>query len=270
MNHLKEISKDQFKEIATEILAFIDDFCKKNDIDYYISYGTLLGAVRHGGFIPWDDDIDIVMPRSSYEKFINIFPKNNRFELVHPEKDRQYYLPFAKVFDSRTILYEDISVQYRIGVWIDIFPSEHAPLKDFTLQSRIILPFLRKALQIKLLNKEKKRSLIKRFIVKIGKFILYFFSCNDLARKINSLSRQIDKTNNISKYQNVFSSTYFSQSNLTHEKHLFPLTEIPFESIQVLGPNDPDKILSTRYGNYLELPPEDQRISNHTYNAYWK
>ena len=102
---MKELSCDEFKQIQIQILSEIKIFCEKNGLNYYLAYGTLLGAVRHQGFIPWDDDIDIVMPRIDYLKFEKLF-KHDRFEFLSISKDATYPYHFGKVLDKNTILVE--------------------------------------------------------------------------------------------------------------------------------------------------------------------
>jgi len=104
-----ELDIEALKKVELDILSFIHDFCEKNDIKYSLCGGTLLGAVRHKGFIPWDDDIDIFMLRDQYEKFISLMENNDddTFKLITYKNSKNYNLLFAKVVDKRTILIED-------------------------------------------------------------------------------------------------------------------------------------------------------------------
>ena len=103
---MKPISPSEIKNLELSILEYIDDLCQKNGIRYFLSYGTLLGAVRHRGFIPWDDDIDICMLRPDYEKFLKVATQSNtHYKLLHLSTDKHYYYEFAKVVDSRTQIF---------------------------------------------------------------------------------------------------------------------------------------------------------------------
>lgn len=122
------ISREESKSIMLSIMDAIDEICKENGITYFITAGTLLGAVRHKGFIPWDDDIDIVLFRDDYDKLLSILKSQNKFSwlgIVGPDK-KKYYYPFAKAVDNRTIAkQEDNTSEY--GIWVDIFPLNAFP-----------------------------------------------------------------------------------------------------------------------------------------------
>ena len=122
---MKEITIEEKKRISLEILDVIHDFCKKNGIKYYLAYGTLLGAVRHKGFIPWDDDIDLVMSRPDYELFQKLFNVDG-YTFVNEETKNIFPLVFGKVFANNTFgVYNGISMNY--GVAVDIFPLDGLP-----------------------------------------------------------------------------------------------------------------------------------------------
>ena len=139
---MKEVSLENIKSRSIDILIDIDRVCKENDIKYTLYYGTLLGAIRHKGFIPWDDDIDIGMMREEYEKFIKIYDKNHSdiYELL-TSRQKNYFLPYAKVNDISTTSYLD-DVELPFGVSVDIFPidyqnnDEQKAKKMFDLQNK--------------------------------------------------------------------------------------------------------------------------------------
>ena len=131
MSTLEENKKTvkKIQEIVFRIMCDIDDFCKENGIRYYLSGGTCLGAVRHGGFIPWDDDGDLMMPRRDYERFLDLFPRqfSGKYGIgafsLNPKWQRQY----ARVWDLRTIWKSTNLDDITMGVFIDIFPIDGLP-----------------------------------------------------------------------------------------------------------------------------------------------
>ena len=122
---MKIITSEELKAIQLDLLQKTADFCKENGIRYYLCGGTLLGAIRHKGYIPWDDDIDISMPRPDYDRFISMFNKpENDYQVIDMSNNKKYGLPFAKVHDTRTFVDELQYTKDQFGVYIDIFPID--------------------------------------------------------------------------------------------------------------------------------------------------
>ena len=121
-NVLKKVQKEEL-----DILVFFDAFCRQHNLRYSLAYGSLLGAVRHKGFIPWDDDIDVIMPREDYELLIRLFDdKTNRFFLQSHYSEAHYYYPFAKIRKNGTVFREKFLEDKQInhGFYIDVFPAD--------------------------------------------------------------------------------------------------------------------------------------------------
>ena len=117
----------ELRGVQLGILDDIHAFCVDNGIRYFLACGTLIGAVRHKGYIPWDDDIDLYMPRDDYERFINEFKSvSGNCRVLDPKKEKHYYYTYAKVVDKRTLLVEPEADGYRIGVYVDVFPVDYA------------------------------------------------------------------------------------------------------------------------------------------------
>ena len=122
---MKELSLKEIKEIEFELLKKFDSFCKENNVRYFLSNGTLLGAVKYKGFIPWDDDIDVLVPREDYDSLIELFHDDGRYKLFAFERNAEYRYPFAKFCDMRTRKAEgNIDNGVALGVDIDIFPLD--------------------------------------------------------------------------------------------------------------------------------------------------
>ena len=122
---MREITVDENKALVLDVLSFIHTKCTENNIHYYLAYGTLLGAVRHGGFIPWDDDVDIFMPYTDYLKFVELMRKDreSRYKLVSYEMDKNFTSPLPKMIDSKTLLVQNYAFieKVEIGTYVDIF-----------------------------------------------------------------------------------------------------------------------------------------------------
>jgi len=114
---------EEIQKVDLEILRFFDNVCRENNLTYFLSGGTLLGAIRHKGFIPWDDDVDLVMPRKDFEKLIEILDKSDsNYKLFIPGCSEDYFYTFGKLVDTRTVLDEfDYCPIKGMGLYIDIF-----------------------------------------------------------------------------------------------------------------------------------------------------
>ena len=125
---MEELQLLDIQQIELQILKHLDEFCDKNQLKYYLSNGTLLGAVKYKEFIPWDDDIDILMPREDYNKLLRMYPDESQFWLVDSDKYSEYPFPFAKLCDRTTEIKESLCLEgQRLGIHIDIFPLDYLP-----------------------------------------------------------------------------------------------------------------------------------------------
>lgn len=266
---MKKIEVDELKKIQLDILCFVDDFCRRNKIDYWIDCGTLLGAVRHGGYIPWDDDIDIGMLREDYDKFNNIFNDCNvqsRYQFVSIENNKQFYLAYGKVVDNNTVLIEE---GHKIGVNIDIFVYDNVP-EDFVKQKRMFdkRDFLMRCYgysQDRICTyKENNLKHLLRICRKI-----FFCGLQTLIPGgfIGLLVR------NCKKYANIETTTVGNLSafaRMVCKKDVFnSFVELEFEGKMFKAPVGYGDWLKAFYGNYMELPPIEKRISHHDFEAYY-
>ena len=256
--YLKELHKTQI-----EILDEIDRVCKENDIKYFLIGGTLLGAVRHKGFIPWDDDVDIGMLREDYEKKKKICLDNkalsNKYFLHCFETDNNYYLPFIKVRKNNTTFNEKMieKLNTHKGIFVDIFPFENVnKLGSFfnKLRAYFILnacDAIKCKLGIMNVNNCRRKYVVKCLMVFNISFLHKFID--------NLLSKKCRKK---AKYACCIISGSNPFAEYIDYNKSFPLIDIDFENNRYPCFNNYDIYLKSTYGDYMQLPPEDKRITH--------
>lgn len=266
---MTEIQLFEIKEIQLSILDYLDDFCRIHNIKYSLACGTLLGAIRHKGFIPWDDDIDVYMLRNDYNKFINLFSSenNNLFQLYSLENNYKYNIPFAKLADKRTIIRESRNAT-EIGINVDIFPLDF--IKEITVKKDIVykkVRLIKKLWLIKSLKISQNRSLLKNIQLSILKGFMVFFSSRVLAEKINRLAQTYNNEESNWLFEIVDGSFYIN----SFSRQAFTSTIlILFEGKYYQAMTGYDEYLIASFGDYMKLPPEEKRVSLHNFKAYWK
>ena len=264
---MKTIDLLSLKKIQIDILKHVSIFCEQNNIKYWITCGTLLGAVRHGGYIPWDDDIDIGMLREDYEKFCLIFNSNsNRYKLLDYRLDENYFLPFGKVVDLETVLYEPDENGLKLSVNIDIFVYDYAPKND----KRIKILY-RKCNHLRDYNLLRNYSFfshklsLKKVLLYFAKAFISLFPKKYFASKMNKIASKSAK--NAGGYLCNFLS--YSKVKITYES-IEHLRKIKFEDDLYFAPDNYDEWLRAFYGeDYMLPPPTDKQISHHEFVAYY-
>lgn len=266
---MRGISVDELKSVELEMLKFIDKVCKKEGLRYFLCGGTLLGAVRHQGFIPWDDDIDIFMPRPDYEKLIELTKDSKEYRLLS-EVDDGYYYNFGKLVDKRTLLVEQqVNPIDGMGIYIDIFPVDGMPETPTECDTHF------RELD-KIRNKingfsQEKPILRKNLIAYLNSWNLY------IGNKKRNLSKEQSEYKVLAlQYAYDDSSNVYATGGSYKKKDIFPKewlsdgTELEFEGKKFCAPSQYDKYLKQLYGDYMKLPPKEKQITHHMFKAYWK
>lgn len=262
---MREIRTIELKSIQLDILQKIDSFCQENNINYFLSYGTLIGCIRHNGYIPWDDDIDICMPRPDYERFITLFNKNtDQHKVIEHRIENSYKLPFAKVYNTNTIMNEDMYIKDSFGVYIDIFPIDGINSSKQIKQSL----FLNKLLNTKraIIN-NNKRSILKRALLTLGKAIIYPITIHYIINKITKIATATSYVD--AKFVANIVSPY-GECEIMPKEYFNELNTHSFEGKNFKIPKEFDKYLKSIYGEYMVLPPIEKQISHHSFEAWWK
>lgn len=251
----KHLSLEEVKELQITMLKEFDYFCRKHNITYYLAYGTLLGAIRHKGYIPWDDDIDVMVPRDQIDRLKNLF-KSERYKLIDVDNAVSHYFPFPRLIDTWTFSKKGIkatSCGVNIDVYIiDAMPDDMVELERFRRRIRKIQK--KRLFLIRVSNKLYQYLPIKSF-----PFIKYY------TKKYDAELRKYD----------------YKRASLVHVMDVFhePLkkewfqnsVEVEFEGLKMMAPDGWHDILTRFYGDYMKLPPEEDRHPYHgTENIFLK
>ena len=274
---MKEVSLKEIQNESLRILKDIHAFCNNNSIHYSIVGGTLLGAIRHKGFIPWDDDIDVMMPRNDYDKFCLLY-KSENYKVLSLKNDISCKIAYARVCDmTKTLVKEQAWTSKQVGIWVDVFPFDGA--EDDYASFKAHYALAKKTWQSLFYNRaigggvnpsnSKKLNLIIRILS-----LSHLFWINDLiarirVKKINTIAQRIPigKTQHISQF--VFLEPGYKE--YFELKAFKDIISIPFEDTIVNAIAGYDHYLTTFYGNYMELPPLEQRVPKQNYlRFFWR
>lgn len=246
-----------------EIAKDFHNYCQKNKLTYYIIGGTFLGAIRHKGFIPWDDDMDIAMPREDYEKFLKDFPQDKYLILNYKtNKDYKYYI--SKLCSKEYMIKEKTGNQ--VNLFVDIFPIDGMP-KNKVAKKIHCLKILYHRMKLSFyyndtIDKNKKRKLYEKILIFIAEKIPF--------KKIINPSREKAKIDKLlmknSFYNSFYSGTIMGayREREIVETRLFGKPELyTFEDTKFYGPEKSDEYLTHIYGDYMKLPSKEKQICNH-------
>ena len=255
---LDNVKLQELKEIELEMLKLFVEVCKKLNLRYYVIGGTVLGTVRHKGFIPWDDDIDVGMPREDYEVFLKkaqeLLPEQYFVQTCFT--DKEFPANFCKIRNSNTTFIETSvkNRQMNHGAYIDVFPLDWHPdnkkdIKIFNLKNKYYLFVIARSY-----HKKKKKN-YKQFV---GKILTMFTSVKRGLKKRDKLLKSNKGKTYLANYSGAWG-----------EKEIMPAcwydsgVELEFEGVKVVAPKEYDAWLTQVYGDYMQFPPEEKRVSHH-------
>lgn len=265
----KEMTLNEIRQIELGLLHHFKTFCEQHKITYFLSNGTLLGAVKYGGFIPWDDDIDVFVPRSNYNRLMEEYVDSERYRLFSFKRNQSYRYPFAKLCDMTTEKVEDnIDNGVRLGIDIDIFP-----LDDWPNQLKLA------EIQVTVLNKDIQRlnflkcaeaiseNQLKR-VIKNVLLILLRPTCSLLVQRMEQRASTYSK--NLSPvWRGCVVWCIYGKQEIIPASIFEGTVYIKFEDDLYPAPVGYDQYLRSLYGDYMADPPLEKQQSHHRYRAYY-
>lgn len=271
-----EISIKETQRISLELLNVVANVCEEQHLRYALIYGTLIGAVRHQGYIPWDDDIDIMMPRPDYEKLLQYLKKHigeyPHIQIFNPDECADYPYMITRISDNRYVIDVDNEKPYGMGVFIDVYPydglgnSKKEALK-FGLKGDRLSSLCYQA--------TRRRFAIETTTSNVRKILKYPVYLYAKLRGKEVFQRKLDKLAGIKEYDEsnyVGCVVWLSWG----EKDIFPrkwfeeTILVKFDKYKFRIPKEYDALLRYEYGDYMKLPPEKERVGHHNYKVYKK
>lgn len=266
----KKLNIEEIHQITLDLMDVLHSICEANGLKYCLMYGTLIGAVRHKGFIPWDDDFDIMMFRDDYNKLVSLLEhKEGRYKLITRANTKNYYNGIARFCDMKYIYRTNLKVkQYEQGVFIDIYPMDSCG-KNWDETEKVHKKVISNNGRFMIYCNKCSLTSKARTVARIPyHYLLHFLHGQDYPKKIdmqieNEIYSHFSKN---SEYVGCYwENRYFKMFKREWFKNLIVWN---FENRKYWVPSNYDFILREQYGNYMELPPEDERIATHNYVVF--
>lgn len=266
----EELLKIQSLELKA--LSVLIEICEKLSIDYFLVGGSCLGAVRHNGFIPWDDDIDVGMTREDYLRFLaqapEHLPKGYTLQTPYNCKQNPYFYTKLRIDGTKFVEYRNRRVKMHHGIYIDIFPYDEVPddekrnLREYLRYRRLIQLAVFRQCPGPYKKPDNAVRMCKAIVVRAMYYVLHLIPYRSLMRKLDKLATKNNGANQQT-YACLLTSVWKAGS--VRKEDLYPLLDHKFEELTVKIPRNWDAYLKTQYGDYWKLPPEDQRVGHRPY-----
>ena len=270
---MKKVPLEEQKIILVDMLSSFDSFCRRNDIEYSVTWGTLIGAIRHQGFIPWDDDVDVMLDRKNYEKFLVLYKNSNeKYPLLSLRNDKRWCHTFSRIVDTSTKVVWTDNIQNRLekhGLWIDIMAVDNVPEDSLYINASHNYQNYEKLGRISRAFYKHKGSLLKNLVLWIAHFVLHPFS----GLFFNKAESIMQSYNNVCcermYYWHLFWGGNTNSKPFISDYFTHGYIDAKFEGLSVRAIKEYDSYLRNVYGNYMELPPVEKRVSNHICDIYY-
>ena len=273
----KEYDPEVLRKLQKIQLSILKDFvsvCEKNNLEYFIVSGSAIGVVRHQGFIPWDDDVDVAMPRKDYEKFLRVYKKDmgDKYKVLTPLIDPEYIsnVTHLQLEGTTFIPYTSKNIKCHLGINIDIFPLDHLPddpVKAWVLMTKTWildkLIFLRGEPEPNIPWTGIKKT-VAAAICRLIHITMKVFHVSPVKLYKKLMKESIRYNREPSKYCTIYEFTRPSIGRIS-KRELYPFRRMPFEDLIVNIPNDYDSYLRRVFGDYTKLPPVEKRVNHCPY-----
>ena len=271
---MEELSLHDIHNVELEILKHVASICDSQGLRYFLYYGTLIGAIRHHGFIPWDDDVDICMPRPDYEKLIDYFKTNREelkpLEIEHYSVNKKYIFPILRISNSDYYTEYEGKKDYGLGVFIDIYPFDGCG----NSQEEVEKTYKKTKNLISIISSGGRSKFEKSpggVLRNIFKWVLYnytnIFGLYSVIKRLDTIAKRTPFEN--CEYVNTtvwWTSTKYVQKRSDITDYI----DVDFEGESFKTIRNYDKFLSSRYGDYMQYPPEEERVGHHFYRVFKK
>lgn len=263
------MTQKEIQAVCMDMLRLVDKICKAENIPYYLSGGTLIGAIRHKGFIPWDDDIDVMIPRPEFERFLKAAPKYvpARYRMVHCSLPGDYAMPWIRMWDLHTKLVPSHTQKvFTAHLFLDVFPIDALPtnkrLSDLFFKKIRFYDILLKCARRKALWPDERLQWLKKILMAFTNIRQpRQWACSlDKAAKTRSFAK--------AKYAGVVTVTHYGSRERMPIEIYRGSVPVTFEGETFPAPIGYDTYLRNLYGDYMQLPPVEKRASQHNLEAY--
>lgn len=272
---MEEVYKEKFNTILLKVFGFTIDFLDRNSLQYWVGQGTAIGAVRHHGMIPWDDDIDIYLKRDDYNRLLSMSKKiESEGYRITSGFDKGNPIPFAKIYDPKTTLWEDKNYPFITGVYVDVYPLDQLSGEEDSIMDKY---YKDKKLLVSYQRSLYKCSLKDMFSLLIhGRLLTFLFAVKNVLIyspfRNYHYRRFIEFDNGINEGKGEYILSIgggFGRRELYPSKWFESSISMPFETYSVKVPVGYHEYLSQMYGDYMTPPPEEKRVLKHGQLRYY-
>lgn len=273
---MKEMTLQDVQAVSLDIMKHLDAFCKEHNIKYSLGYGSLIGAIRHKGFIPWDDDLDVVMMREDYEKFCDIYEDSSKYKLFSYNR-KNMYQPMGRLCEMQESYVRTALPLFteQTGVWIDIFPLDSVDddKPQFDLRKGIVEDSFNRVWQCRY-NMRRWKSF--KSLIHLKTFWLWLLNVRRARRQINDLVKHFNDlcvsfASPSSKMMSLLVFPAYIKRDWSPKAVFDETISVPFEDSFFQAMKGYDEWLRIIYGDYLKLPPEEKRKAGHSsHKFYWR